>query len=112
MIIVHVYIHVKFEFVEAFREATVKNTLSSIKETGIARFDLIQQQDDVTHFVLIEVYRDLEATIKHKETQHYQLWRDTVAEMMAEPRHSIKYSNVFPDDEKWRYPESNFSTID
>lgn len=112
MIVIHVYIHVKLELVNAFCEATIVNAINSLKEAGIARFDLIQQQDDVSRFVLVEVYRDLDATIKHKETRHYQLWRDTVAEMMAEPRYSIKYSNIFPDGTKWGYPDGSFSTID
>ena len=101
MFIVHVHVHVKPEFVEAFREATLENARNSVKEPGIARFDVIQQLDDPTRFVLVEVYRTSEDPAKHKETAHYKRWRDTVAEMMAEPRTSIKYANVFPDDEGW-----------
>ena len=99
MIIVLVYIHVKSEFIDEFRKATIENAFNSIKESGISRFDLIQQQDDVSRFVLIEGYQDHEATLRHKESQHYQLWRDQVAEMMAEPRYSIKYLSVFPEVE-------------
>lgn len=101
MLIVHVFVHVKPEAVEAFRAATVENATNSIQEPGIARFDVIQQADDPTRFVLVEVYRDSEATVRHKETAHYQVWRDTVAEMMAEPRSSVKYGNVFPADQGW-----------
>jgi autoinducer 2-degrading protein len=101
MFIVHVGVHVKPGFVEAFREATLRNARSSVQEPGIARFDVVQQQDDPTHFVLVEVYRTPEDPAKHKETTHYQVWRDAVAEMMAEPRHSIKYDNVFPADPGW-----------
>ena len=101
MFIVHVHVHVKPEFVDAFREATLENARNSVQEPGIARFDVIQQLDDPTHFVLVEVYRTPEDPAKHKETVHYQKWRDTVAEMMAEPRHSVKYANVFPDDVGW-----------
>jgi quinol monooxygenase YgiN len=97
MIIVLVYIHIKSEFIDEFREATIENALNSIKESGISRFDLIQQQDDVSRFVLIEEYRNHEATIRHKDSRHYHLWRDQVAEMMVEPRYSIKYSTVFPE---------------
>ena len=97
MLIVHVHVKVKPEAVEAFKQATVANAKESIKEPGIARFDVMQQQDDPTKFVLVEAYRSVEATAAHKETRHYQVWRDTVASLMAEPRSSVKYSNVLPD---------------
>lgn len=101
MLIVHVYVHVKEEAVEAFREASLANARASVQEPGVARFDVIQQLDDPTRFMLLEVYRDEAATVAHKETAHYAMWRDTVAEMMAEPRRSLKYSNLFPDDAGW-----------
>jgi quinol monooxygenase YgiN len=101
MLIVHVHVHVKPEFVEAFRQETSENARNSVLEPGIARFDVIQQADDPTRFVLVEVYRSVEATVAHKETAHYAAWRDAVAGMMAEPRSSVKYSNVFPDDGGW-----------
>ena len=101
MLIVHVYAHVKPEYVEAFRLATMENARNSVKEPGIARFDFIQQQDDPTRYVLVEVYRTPEDPARHKETTHYAKWRDTVGEMMAEPRSSIKYGNLFPDDKGW-----------
>jgi len=98
MFIVHVFAHIKPEQVDAFRSATLENARKSIQEPGIARFDVIQQQDDPTRFVLVEVYRTVDDPAKHKETAHYQKWRDTVADMMAEPRTSVKYTNVFPDE--------------
>ena len=101
MLVVHVHVHVKPEWVEAFRAATTENARNSVQEPGIARFDVIQQADDPTRFVLVEVYRTAEDPARHKETAHYQVWRDAVAEMMAEPRTSVKYSNVFPDDQDW-----------
>jgi autoinducer 2-degrading protein len=101
MFIVHVFVQVKPEKVEAFKVATVENARSSRREQGIARFDVIQQQDDPTRFVLVEVYRTPDDPARHKETRHYQKWRDTVAQMMAEPRTSIKYTNVFPDEQGW-----------
>jgi len=88
MLIVHVHAHVKPECVEAFREATVENARNSVEEPGVARFDVIQQADDPTRFILVEVYRTPEAPTQHKETAHYQKWRDAVAPMMAEPRTS------------------------
>jgi autoinducer 2-degrading protein len=102
MFIVHVHVYVKPEFVDAFREATIENARNSVQEPGVARFDVIQQRDDPTRFVLVEVYRTPDDPARHKKTTHYQTWRDTVAEMMAEPRSSVKYDNVFPDDEGWR----------
>ncbi len=101
MFIVHVFIHVKGDQVEAFQAATLENARNSVREPGIARFDIIQQQDDPARFLLVEVYRTLDDPAKHKETAHYQKWRDTVADMMAEPRTSIKYTNVFPDEQGW-----------
>lgn len=101
MLIVHVFVQVKPDQVEAFRSATLENARNSVQEPGIARFDVIQQQDDPTRFVLVEVYRTPEDPGKHKETSHYQKWRDMVADMMAEPRTSIKYTNVFPDEQGW-----------
>ena len=101
MFIVHVFAHIKPDQVEAFRAATLENARNSIKEPGIARFDVIQQQDDSTRFVLVEVYRTSDDPARHKETVHYQKWRDTVADMMAEPRTSVKYANVFPDEQGW-----------
>jgi autoinducer 2-degrading protein len=98
MLVVHVHVHVKAEYVEAFRNATLANARESIKEPGIARFDVMQQQDDPTRFVLIEAYRNSGAPAAHKETSHYQSWRDAVAMMMAEPRSSVKFNNLFPDD--------------
>jgi len=101
MLIVHVHIHVKPEFVDAFKQASLENARSSILEPGVARFDVIQNVDEPTRFVLVEVYRESGAPGKHKETPHYARWRDTVAEMMAEPRQGIKYYNLFPDDPGW-----------
>ena len=101
LFIVHVSIQVKPEFVEDFLKATMENARNSLQEEGIARFDIIQQQDDRTRFVLVEVYENIEDTTKHKETHHYKKWRDTVDDMMANPRSSIKYINIFPDDEGW-----------
>jgi len=101
MLIVHVFAHVKSDKMEAFRSATLENARHSIKEPGIARFDVLQQEDDPTRFVLVEVYRTAEDPGRHKETPHYQKWRDTVADMMAEPRTSVKYTNVFPGEKGW-----------
>jgi quinol monooxygenase YgiN len=101
MLIVHVHVHVKPEYVEQFRHASVENARNSVQEPGIARFDVIQQSDDPSRFILVEVYRDQEATLKHKESKHYATWRDAVAPMMAEPRSSVRFSNVFPSDEGW-----------
>lgn len=101
MLIVHVHVSVKPDCIEAFKQATVENARASVQEPGIARFDVIQQMDDPAKFILVEVYRSPEAAAAHKETAHYAKWRDTVAEMMAQPRASVKFSNVFPADEGW-----------
>ena len=101
MLVLHVFVVVKPDDVEAFRAATIENARNSVLEPGIARFDVVQQQDDPTRFVLVEAYRTPDAPALHKETAHYQTWRDTVAPMMAEPRTSVKYANCFPDDSAW-----------
>jgi (4S)-4-hydroxy-5-phosphonooxypentane-2,3-dione isomerase len=98
MFVNHVQVHVKPEYVEAFKQATAANARESRREPGIARFDCLQQQDDPTRFVLVEAYREDGAQAKHRETSHYLIWRDAVAPMMAEPRASMKFSPVAPDD--------------
>ncbi len=99
MLVVHV--HVRAECVEAFQKASLENASRSVKEPGIARFDVIQQVDDQTHFVFVDAYRTPEAPARHKETSHYRNWRDTVENMMAEPRRSVKYASVFPVHKEW-----------
>ena len=101
MLIVHVHVHVKPECVEAFREATLANARESVKEAGVARFDVLQQQDDPTRFVLVEAYRTPDAPAAHKTTKHYETWRNVVAPMMAEPRFGVKFTNLFPADSEW-----------
>ena len=101
MLVVHVHVRVQPECVEAFKQASLENARDSVREPGIAGFDVVQQQDDPTRFVLVEVYRDVDAPAQHKETAHYARWRDTVAPMMAEPRRSVKFDNVFPDNAEW-----------
>jgi len=101
VLVVHVHVHVKPDHFEAFRQASVDNASHSIREPGIARFDVIQQADDPTRFVLVEVYRTPDAPAQHKETTHYQRWRDAVADMMLEARTSVKYTNAFPEDAGW-----------
>jgi len=101
MQIVLVHVNVKSQFIEAFKQASLENASHSIKEAGVARFDVIQQTEDPTKFILVEVYKTADAPAAHKETAHYIRWRDTVAEMMSEPRQGIKYTNVFPSDDNW-----------
>ena len=101
MLIGHVHVHVKEGCEEAFIAASLENARNSVQEHGVARFDVCQQNDDPARFVLVEVYRDEDAPAAHKETVHYQTWRDTVADMMAEPRQAVKFSNCFPEDDGW-----------
>lgn len=101
MLIVHVHVQVKPDRVEAFKAASLANARLSVLEPGIARFDVIQQTDDPTRFVLVEVYRTEDAPAAHKATAHYATWRDAVADMMAAPRQSTKFHNVFPDESGW-----------
>lgn len=101
MLIVHVHVQVKPDRVETFKAASLDNARLSVQEPGIARFDVIQQTDDPTRFVLVEVYRTEDAPAAHKATGHYATWRDAVADMMAAPRQSTKFHNVFPDESGW-----------
>lgn len=101
MLIVEVSVHVKAANVAEFAAASAENARHSIEEPGIARFDVLQEIDDPTRFVLLEVYWTPEAAVAHKQTAHYAVWRDAVADLMAEPRSSVKYSAVFPADDGW-----------
>ncbi|HIJ65536.1 MAG TPA: antibiotic biosynthesis monooxygenase [Candidatus Hydrogenedentes bacterium] len=101
MFIVHVDVYVKPDCIEAFKEASIENAQHSLAEPGVARFDVVQEKDDPGRFVLVEVYRETEDAARHKDAPHYQKWRDTVADMMAQPRASRKYDNVFPADAGW-----------
>ena len=94
MLTLHVHVHVKPDGLEAFKEATIENARHSRQEPGIARFDVLQQEDDPTRFVLIEVYRTEQATAAHKETAHYAAWRARVEPLMAEPRTRVQYTDV------------------
>jgi quinol monooxygenase YgiN len=101
MLVVHVHVQVKEQFIEAFIVATKKNAAASLTEPGIARFDVVQERDQPARFVLIEAYKSDDAAAAHKETAHYLVWRDQVAEMMAAPRSSVKYESLAPDEESW-----------
>ena len=104
MLIVHVFVHVKPESAEAFVAATMENARNSVCEPGVVRFDVIRQEDDPTRFVLVEIYRTAEDPARHKATAHYAAWRDAVEPMMAEPRRSVKYRALFPEDARWEMP--------
>jgi quinol monooxygenase YgiN len=101
MLIVHDAVHVKPDQVEAFIAVTLENARNSLQEPGIARFDILQQLDDPTRFVLAEAYRTPDDPPRHRETSHYKKWRETVEPMMAEPRVPSRYANVFPDEVGW-----------
>ncbi len=99
MLIIHVHIQVKPNQVDAFKAACIENSRNSLQEPGIARFDVLQQQDDPTRFVLVEAYRSALAPAAHKQTAHYRQWAETVADMMAIPRSSVKFDRIYPDAE-------------
>jgi (4S)-4-hydroxy-5-phosphonooxypentane-2,3-dione isomerase len=101
LIVVHVHVRVKPDGVQAFRAASIDNARDSVREPGVARFDVVQSTEDPTRFVLVEVYRTADAPAAHKATAHYARWRDAVAELMAEPRSAVKYVNVAPEDADW-----------
>ena len=104
MLIVHVFVHVRPDAVDAFADATRENARNSVREPGVVRFDVIQQEDDPTRFVLVEIYRTPDDPGRHKQTAHYAAWRDAVEPMMAEPRRSVKYRALFPEPAGWERP--------
>lgn len=104
MLVVHVHVHVLPDQVDAFIAATRQNAAESLKEPGVARFDVAQQADDPTRFVLVEAYKTAAAPAQHKETPHYAVWRDTVAPMMQSPRTSVKYQSLCPEEARWSTP--------
>jgi quinol monooxygenase YgiN len=104
MLIVHVFVHVKPEHVDAFEAATLDNARGSVAEPGVVRFDVVRQEDDPTRFVLVEIYRTADDPARHKATAHYAAWRDAVEPMMAEPRRSVKYRALFPEPARWEMP--------
>ena len=106
MLVVHVQVHVKPEQVAAFIAETKRNAAASLLEPGVARFDVVQQADDPTRFVLIEAYKTREAPAQHKQTTHYAAWRDAVADMMQSPRTSIQYQSLCPDEARWSTPSA------
>lgn len=101
LLVIHVHARVKPDAVEAFRAASIENSRESLREPGVARFDVVQSTEDPTRFVLVEVYRNADAPATHKATAHYARWRDAVADLMAEPRSAVRYVNVAPDDQGW-----------
>jgi len=101
MLVVLVHARVRADRVGDFERETLANARDSVREPGIARFDVLRDPTDATHFVLVEVYRNGDAPAEHKQTPHYQRWRDAVEPMMAEPRRSEKYASVFPEDAAW-----------
>jgi (4S)-4-hydroxy-5-phosphonooxypentane-2,3-dione isomerase len=101
MNIVLVHVHIKDDYIEAFKKITIENARGSVQEPGVARFDVLQQEDDPTRFLLVEVYKDEAAPFDHKKSAHYLKWRSEAESMMAEPRYGVKYNNVFPGDEGW-----------
>ena len=104
MTVVHVFVHVKPDAVDAFTAATQENARHSVREPGVVRFDVVRQEDDPTRFVLMEIYRTAEDPARHKATAHYARWRDAVEPMMAEPRRSVRYAAVFPPPAGWELP--------
>jgi quinol monooxygenase YgiN len=98
MLTVHVHIRVKPDRVEAFKAASIENARNSLQEPGVARFDVLQEQDDPERFLLVEAFRSADAPAAHKQTAHYKAWAEAVADMMAEPRSGVKYDRVYPGD--------------
>lgn len=101
LLVVHVQVRVLPEHVEAFRAATLENARKSRREPGIARFDVVQDRDDPTRFVLVEAYREAAAIDAHKATAHYETWRLAVEPMLAEPRTRRMFDACDPPAEAW-----------
>ncbi|MBN1620812.1 antibiotic biosynthesis monooxygenase [candidate division WOR-3 bacterium] len=107
MIAACVFVKVKKEFIEEFSALTSENHKKSIEEEGNLRFDFLQKTDDPTEFLLFEVYSSEKAALRHKDTEHYLLWKKTVEDMMEKPRASMKYRTILPkEEEKWKTQRS------
>ena len=91
-----VHITVKPDYIDDFIEASRLNHELSVTEPGNRRFDVLQSADNPAQFVLYEAYKNAAEAAKHKETDHYKQWRETVAEWMAQPREGVPYNGLFP----------------
>jgi (4S)-4-hydroxy-5-phosphonooxypentane-2,3-dione isomerase len=96
MFVTMVHVHVKPDRVADFIERIRPNHEGSVREPGNLRFDILQSRDDPTRFVAYEAYADEAAARAHKETAHYQTWRDAVVDWMAEPRQGARYDGLYP----------------
>jgi (4S)-4-hydroxy-5-phosphonooxypentane-2,3-dione isomerase len=103
-LVVHVHIHVLADKLAEFIAASAENARASLLEPGVVRFDVVQSLDDPTRFVFVEVYRDEQAPVRHKETSHYAAWRDAVATMMASPRSNTRFTGLYPEGPRWETP--------
>lgn len=98
MFIVQVYVKVREKYISSFILETKENASKSINEKGVIRFEVQQNLDDPKQFLLTEIYTDTDAPFEHKKTDHYRKWKEAVEHMMEEPRYSVKYTNIFPED--------------
>lgn len=98
MYVVIVQIHVKPKCLDSFISATLKNVSCSLQEPGVVRFDFIQNIEESNRFILIEIYTSKDAQLEHKQTDHYKIWKNEVANMMLEPRVGSFYESIFPKD--------------
>ena len=97
MFVVHIYVQVKPEYIEEFKKISIENARSSVKEPAIARFDVIQQSDDPTRFILVEAYLDESGVANHKQTAHYNKWRETAEKMIVGERTRTRFEPVWPE---------------
>lgn len=91
-----VYIRVKPEHVSEFIAATRRNHEGAVQEAGNRRFDVIQDANDPTRFVLYEAYLSAADAAAHKETPHYHAWAQAVTPWLAAPRERAQYKGLFP----------------
>ena len=96
MVVTTVMVRVKQEHVQDFIDATVINHRASVLEPGNMRFDILQRREDPCMFIMYEAYESDEAAAAHKNTEHYRVWRETVADFMEKPREGIKYTVIAP----------------
>ena len=96
MYVTIVHVKVKEGSVEDFIAATLENHRESIREPGNMRFDVLQDPEDPSVFLLYEAYENEEQSAAHKDTPHYLKWRESVADWMAEPRKGVKYKVLAP----------------
>lgn len=103
MIVRIITVRVKAGSEAEFERLTTENHEASLTEPGVLRFDVLKDTDNPGTYYLYEAYRDEAATWAHKETDHYQYWKEQVAPLMEGERTAAATTPIAPLTEAaWR----------